>query len=155
MRPRVRVVLLVCAALAATAPLSGAAAQTARSAPAISHSAVDQPLTWSIMPSPNARTRGTTHNSYLTGISCPSATSCTAVGYWSSRSAQKTLIESWNGTTWSIVPSPAVAGANPNSALQSVWCASPATCLAAGSRNPDLGHGPGRTLVACGTSSSS
>ena len=39
-----------------------------------------------------------------------SAAACTAVGSYNLSTAMKSLIESWNGTTWSVVPSPSPAG---------------------------------------------
>src|SRR4029077_20396695 len=59
---------------------------------------------WSIVPSPNP---GTSSND-LAGVSCISPTACTAAGYYNpnASSTYRTLIESWNGTRWSVVPSP-------------------------------------------------
>lgn len=58
---------------------------------------------WSVVPSPN---HGTGPNQ-LFGVSCASSSSCTAVGtYTNSSSFNQTLAESWNGTKWSIKPSP-------------------------------------------------
>jgi hypothetical protein len=82
---------------------------------------------WSVVPSPNP---GTTRN-LLFGVSCVSATACTAVGDLSSTpNHSRTLIESWNGASWSVVPSP-----NPgsNDILGSVSCTSAAACTAVGS----------------------
>jgi hypothetical protein len=71
-------------------------------------------------------------SSLLTDVSCVSATACTAVG-WSlvSESRYKTLVESWDGTKWSVVhaPNPATAGGN---ALFGVSCVSAAACTAVG-----------------------
>ena len=58
---------------------------------------------WTIVPSPNT---SPTDNDYLTGLSCLSTTVCVAVGNTTTVSSARTLIESWNGTNWSIVPSP-------------------------------------------------
>ena len=82
---------------------------------------------WSIIPSAN---NGTAAN-ILYGVSCRSSTSCQAVGYFHTASeVVHTLIESWNGVAWSIVPSPN-DGANDNYLL-SVSCASPQSCQAVG-----------------------
>jgi hypothetical protein len=83
---------------------------------------------WSIVPSPNPGTL----NSVLQGVSCASAVSCQAVG-WSydpSQDFAPTLTESWDGTRWTIVPSPN-AGPNEN-ILTSVSCTSPRSCQAVG-----------------------
>jgi len=84
---------------------------------------------WSVVPSPNpsGATSGT-----LQGLSCTSATRCMAVGYYiNSSSATNTLAESWNGSAWSVVPSPNPSGAT-FSTLQGISCASAAMCMAAG-----------------------
>ena len=80
---------------------------------------------WSKVASPNP-TGATT--SYLFGISCVSATSCFAVGNTGSYGARmlKSLVERWNGKTWSIVKTP---NAGP---LTSVSCISATACFAAG-----------------------
>ena len=54
------------------------------------------PTIWSTAPTPNP-------NGQLIDISCVSSTSCVAVGWAYS---DQTLIESWDGTSWSIMPSP-------------------------------------------------
>ncbi len=59
--------------------------------------------TWSIVPSPNS---GTGINQ-LKGVACVSSSFCIAAGlYYNSSITAQTLIESWNGASWSIVPSP-------------------------------------------------
>jgi hypothetical protein len=47
---------------------------------------------------------GNLHISTLNAVSCVSATACTAVGTFNP--SQETLVESWNGTAWSAVPTP-------------------------------------------------
>ena len=59
--------------------------------------------TWSIVTTPSPP--GTT-NSSLSGVSCPSTTSCYAVGYYFGSSTNTILVEHWNGTRWSVMPSP-------------------------------------------------
>ncbi len=85
-----------------------------------------QALTWSVVPSPN---QGTSRN-ILQGVSCASAVSCVAVGYYyaGTRDARG-LIESWNGARWSVVPNPQRGG---EEFLNSVSCASPTACMAVG-----------------------
>ena len=53
MRSRMRAVWLAGVALVALAPSSGAVAVVAHTGLALSRPAVDQPLTWAIVPSPN------------------------------------------------------------------------------------------------------
>jgi hypothetical protein len=89
---------------------------------------------WSIVPSPSP---GTITNEFL-GVSCVSASACTAVGDYGYRSGPvRTLIESWNGTTWSVAPSP--NRAEVNSFLFGVSCVSPTACTAVGTRTPSAG----------------
>ena len=86
-----------------------------------------QALTWSLVPSPN---RGTGGN-ILGGVSCVSAGACTAVGgYTSSSGGGRALVESWNGATWSAVPSP--DGGAFGDGLDGVSCVSAAVCTAVG-----------------------
>jgi hypothetical protein len=96
---------------------------------------------WSVVPSPNP----TKLVNIFSGVSCASAASCTAVGYSRGRRAtiEKTLIESWNGTSWSAIPSP-----NPSrtfNTLGGVSCVSASACTAVGGWNGPAGHG--RTLI--------
>jgi hypothetical protein len=79
----------------------------------------------------------------LSGISCISATSCTAVGNASSSSNEITesLIESWDGSRWTVATS---ANANPNAYnnyLGAVSCAGPTFCVAIGSSVPSTASG--------------
>jgi hypothetical protein len=66
--------------------------------------AIAQPLSWSVVPSPSPEPVN-----QLDGVSCALATACMAVGddYASGGPATaSTLIESFDGTSWSVVPSP-------------------------------------------------
>jgi hypothetical protein len=49
----------------------------------------------------------------LKNVSCATTTSCTAVGYWTDfEGKEKTLAESWNGSSWSVqtTPNPSSTG---------------------------------------------
>ncbi len=70
--------------------------------------------------------------SYLSGVSCLGATTCTAVGTNLGPSGTETLAETWNGKTWQIPTTPNPSG-SPFSSLSSVSCASKAACVAVGS----------------------
>ncbi len=66
---------------------------------------------WSVVPSPNAPSFLADE---LTGVSCTDPSACTAVGYADSNGAlNQTLIESWNGTVWSIVQVPILRTTSP------------------------------------------
>jgi hypothetical protein len=83
---------------------------------------------WALQTAPNPSARF----SELVGVSCTSPTSCTAVGSRVARTGLRpTLVEHWNGTTWSIqhTPNPAPASA---SSLRGVSCSAPTACLAVG-----------------------
>src|SRR4029077_12475331 len=86
-----------------------------------------QTLTWSVVPSPD----GGAFGDVLGGVSCVSAAACAAVGSYATKDGTaRTLVESWNGARWSVVPSP-----NPGTgddALESVSCVSATACTAAG-----------------------
>lgn len=89
---------------------------------------------WSVVPTP--RLAGT--GSDLSGVSCVSADACTAVGAVSPNgTALSTVIESWDGTRWSVVPSPP-----PGGGLSGVSCVSPGACMAVGFSGGESGfHG--------------
>src|SRR5207244_7662518 len=71
-------------------------------------------------------------DSVLNGVSCPTKTSCYAVGqYLAPSSFQKTLVERWDGTSWSIMPSPNPTGTADN-ILNGVSCPSLTSCFAVG-----------------------
>ena len=85
--------------------------------------------TWSIVPSPNSGSIEDT----LNAVSCISA-SCTAVGYYyaSAQSQSQTLIEQWDGTSWSVAPSPNTSTSQQNTLL-GVSCVPASECTAVGS----------------------
>ncbi len=82
---------------------------------------------WTIQTTPNP---GATE-SHLQGVSCASATACTAVGYYFIGSDQVMLVERWNGTSWTIQSAPNPTGAT-YPQLQGVSCASATACTAVG-----------------------
>jgi hypothetical protein len=91
---------------------------------------------WTIVPSPNVGS-GT---NVLNSVSCVGTSFCTAVGGWSDAvtGTARALIESWNGTSWSVVPS-----ANPGGtdyALDGVSCTSATWCQAVGIQNSGPGN---------------
>jgi hypothetical protein len=79
---------------------------------------------WRIQSTPNPS--GATA-SYLWGVSCTSATACTAVGHYTdSNGSELTLAERWNGTTWTIQRTPG------EGSLNGVSCTSSTACTAVG-----------------------
>jgi hypothetical protein len=85
---------------------------------------------WSIVPSPNP-----TGYSYLNGVTCASTTSCDAVGYSATSPnflTGSTLVEHWNGTSWSIVASPNGPPGTTSAALSGVSCPTTTSCYAVG-----------------------
>lgn len=82
--------------------------------------------TWAVQPTPGDATQNDT--SGLTGVSCPSARTCTAVGVSDSGGP---LVLHWNGAAWR---SQSVAGNFAlNYALNAVSCRSATACMAIGS----------------------
>jgi hypothetical protein len=90
-------------------------------------------------------------NASLTDVSCPAATSCVAVGWFLGRiqgtSAYQnfTLAETWNGSTWTIVPSPSPRLPGGGAQLNSVSCTSSTSCMAVGETLTF--HEPGGYLI--------
>src|SRR5436309_3023426 len=91
-------VLLLSTGLAAGAAFAGSAG-TNRS--------TECPGEWNVVPSPNI-----SRQNYLTGVAAVAPNDIWAVGYSSLSpygGTERTLIEHWDGTSWSIVPSPSPA----------------------------------------------
>jgi hypothetical protein len=63
----------------------------------------------------------------LTGVSCPSATTCIAVGYYNTPN-DVPFAEQWNGTTWTAQAVPGQTG----DSLSAISCTSPTACTAVG-----------------------
>ncbi len=70
-------------------------------------------------------------DTYLYGVSCASASACTAVGDYDTSIAYETLAERWNGTSWQAQSTPNPSGAEV-SYLSGVSCASDSACIAVG-----------------------
>ena len=73
----------------------------------------------------------------LFGVSCLKSKDCVAVGgYYPGTHSEKTLVESWNGSSWSITPSPSPEGTdnavNPIPELDGVSCTKSTACVAVG-----------------------
>ena len=80
---------------------------------------------WSLMPSSSV-------SGYLDGVSCIAATECVAVGNLPCCVA---LIETLNGSVWSVTPNPSDADA-----LEGLWgvsCVKSGICVAVGQNSPD------------------
>jgi hypothetical protein len=93
---------------------------------------------WTVQSTPNP---STTQGSQLTGVSCASATSCTAVGWYTSSNVStfgqlQTVVEAWDGTAWSLEASP-----NPSTGgqLEGVSCGSSQMCTAVGQAEDEGG----------------
>jgi len=87
---------------------------------------------WAIQPTPSLP--GGAMN-LLSGVACTSATGCLAVGSSSpnvfNNQSPATLAERWNGSTWSIQPTPSPPGAAA-SELNAASCVSRSACIAVG-----------------------
>jgi hypothetical protein len=83
---------------------------------------------WSLVPTPNVGTHGSTLNS----VSCTSASFCMAVGfsYAASPPNSGNLAEMYNGSTWSVLQTPDVVG--DQNQLNAVSCSSAVSCVAVG-----------------------
>jgi hypothetical protein len=84
---------------------------------------------WTVEPTSNPTG---SKDSYLSGVSCTSATACRAVGY-SENSAHTalTLAEAWNGKKWTIERTPNPTGSK-DSYLSAMSCSSAVACVALG-----------------------
>ena len=94
--------------------------------------------TWAIVRSPNPPGAEVAE---LNGVSCVSSTNCTAVGLELSKSGSSSLIEHWNGTTWSVTANPAsTVGIFVD--LIGVSCVSATSCNAVGLGESIVGRPP-------------
>ena len=84
--------------------------------------------TWSVAASPNPHNPGQV--SRLDAVSCIDTTHCFAVGSYDLSLSSSTLVERWNGRTWSIVASPSSGGNFYG--LAGVSCPSATMCIAVG-----------------------
>jgi hypothetical protein len=89
--------------------------------------------TWSVVPGP---TPPFGFFDELASVSCASASNCMAVGYFEASTGTRnetarTLVEHWNGSSWSILPSPNLKGVQ-FSGLFGVSCPSKNNCSAVG-----------------------
>ena len=91
-----------------------------------------------IVPSPNVGTNG----NELYSVSCVSVSFCVATGSYSNGNENRTLVEHWDGVSWTVVSSPNV-GTSFN-VLYSVSCVSVSFCVATGAYDGVL---PVQTLV--------
>ena len=83
---------------------------------------------WSTMPTPGLGGS----DGVLNGVSCPSATSCFAVGSSTRGNGDRAqLVVRWDGTTWSKMPTPDRVGVL-ESSLKGVSCPSATFCFAVG-----------------------
>ena len=100
---------------------------------------------WNIVSSPN-RGLSSPPIDVLVGVACISPSECWAAGSNDdSNGVGQTLIERWDGTSWTIVDSPNPSGSN---SFQAVTCASPSPpeeCWAVGQTVTSLGRA--QTLV--------
>jgi hypothetical protein len=82
--------------------------------------------TWRIVPTFKPAPAGP--NAGFNGVSCTSASACTAVG---NRTVATTLAERWNGRTWQVQATPNPAGSQ-NVTLAAVACPATTVCTAVG-----------------------
>jgi hypothetical protein len=85
---------------------------------------------WAIQTTPN-ESFGAPAHSLLEGVSCASAASCTATGYFSNIDVRdRPLAEHWNGSSWAIQTARSPSGLG--SVLAAVSCARSGSCDAVG-----------------------
>lgn len=85
-----------------------------------------------IGPAGPARPAGDTVPGALNAVSCTGPASCMAAGSYVSSGATVTLAESWNGTRWTVRPTPDPAGGGVP-AVYGLGCGAAGACLATGS----------------------
>ena len=73
----------------------------------------------------------------IAGIDCPTATSCTAVGRYASSDGGGSVVETWDGTAWTLQARPDAGGSHRSLVAVSCWSAS--QCVAVGFDYVDSG----------------
>jgi hypothetical protein len=93
--------------------------------------------TWSVVPTPDpAGSQG----SFFNSVSCTAANACTAVGnYINAAGSTVPLAEAWNGSAWSIQPTPDPGGST-FSVLRAVSCTAANACTAVGEHINSAGN---------------
>jgi hypothetical protein len=92
---------------------------------------------WSVVLPSN---QGTNQANYLEGVACVSTTNCWAAGYYQTAAPwDQTLVEQYNGTSWSIVSSPN-NGSTQHNLFTGVTCTSASACWASGYYIPTGGN---------------
>src|SRR6266567_1192735 len=74
--------------------------------------------------------------SILSSVACPAVSSCIAAGTTFTASGPRTLAEAWDGTAWTIQPTPNASGTG---WLFALACTSAASCTAVGTSFPETG----------------
>src|SRR5262249_55335171 len=86
-------------------------------------------VSWTVQPTPNPA--GAT-SSELIDVTCVSSSQCIAVGdYFNAAGVDVALVETWNGASWTIQPTPNPAGATAT-LLRRVSCTTATACTAVG-----------------------
>src|ERR1043166_8827708 len=102
--------------------------------------------TWSVVDTPNPHVA----DEYFKGVNCTSESDCWAVGHYffadPTLGVWRTLIEHWDGASWSIVSSPN-ANTNGDNYLTSITCVSASECWAVGYYSDRPGSQLYRTLT--------
>ncbi len=87
-------------------------------------------ISWAIQNPPDPGAEGTK----LNAVSCPTGSACTAVGsvtnLQGNREFEETLVEHWDGVSWTVQDSPTSGAAN--TLLGGISCPSPTACTAVG-----------------------
>ena len=90
-------------------------------------------------------------NAGLNDVSCTAANNCMAVGAFlgsiqgTSAFQEFTLAETWNGSTWTILPTPSPRLPGGGAELNSISCTSSTSCMAVGETL--VFHEPGGYLI--------
>jgi hypothetical protein len=96
---------------------------------------------WTIVSSPNVDAQ----ENGLQAVSCISAVFCVAAGGYADSSGDfYTLIEEWNGASWSVVASPNLS--SPDNNFEGVTCVNVGFCVATGAAG-NFTNGPIETLI--------
>ncbi len=90
---------------------------------------------WKVETTPLPSGPGTPEFGTSYGVACPTASLCTAVGFYDTGSNEPGVINTWNGSSWSALAAPLPSDAQadqPNEQLETVSCPTAAFCMTSG-----------------------
>jgi len=111
---------------------------------------------WTATEAPLPSNAASSPDASVSGVSCPSASQCVAVGYYQDTSGDtQGLLLTWSGSSWTAVEAPLPSNAeqdNESAGVYGVSCPSASQCVAVGEYQDASGNDQGLLLTGSGSS---